>query len=313
MNLSTSVDRFVAHKRGLGMKYLTEERLLRHFCRAMGGVSVSSVSPAMVAEYLCPNGRHTRISDIRYYVLGVYFRYAIARRHITRSPLPSRMRSKPQILVPHIYSRDELALLLRVASEPYPRKAHIEPYMMHAVIALVYGAGLRISEAMALTLGDVDDARSLLCIRDTKFYKTRLVPLGDDVAAAFKTFLARRSACYSSAPTAPVFMFKEHRPLTAHAVQSLFRRICRRAGLGTDASQGSPPRVHDLRHSAAVHRLIAWYRNGEDVHVLLPQLATYLGHKDLSSTQRYLQLTPDLLAEVSQRFEHHTREVRRHA
>ena len=71
--------------------------------------------------------------------------------------------------------------------------------------------------------------------------------------------------------------------------------------------------MHDLRHSAAVHRLIAWYRNGEDVHLLLPQLATYLGHKDLSSTQRYLQLTPDLLAEVSQRFEHHTREVRRHA
>ncbi len=108
MKLRTSVDKFVACKRGLGMKYETEEKLLHNFCRAMGDVPVHSISPAKIAGYLFPNGQHTRISEIRFHVLSVYFRYGIARRHVKRSPLPSRLKCKPQVLVPHIYSRDEL-------------------------------------------------------------------------------------------------------------------------------------------------------------------------------------------------------------
>ena len=313
MKLRASVDKFVAYKRGLGLKYRTEDLLLHHFCRAMGDIAVPAISSTSVAQYLCPNGRQTRISEIRFYVLGGYFRYAIARGHVGRSPLPSRMKTQPQVLVPHIYSHGELASLLRAASGPYSRNAHIAPYMMHAVIVLVYGAGLRISEAMGLTVEDIDRSKSLLCIRHTKFHKTRLVPLGSAGSTAFDAFLDHRARDYSTAPTASVFMFKDGRSLTPHAVEALFRRLCRQIGLGIDASQGSPPRVHDLRHSAAVHRLIAWYRDGKNVHALLPQLATYLGHKDLSSTQRYLQLTPELLAEVSYRFERHIREVHSHA
>lgn len=313
MKLRISVDKFIAYKRGLGMKYETEEKLLHNFCRAMGDVSVHSISPARIAGYLFPNGQHTRISEIRFHVLGVYFRYGIARRHVNRSPLPSRLKCKPQVLIPHIYSRDELARLLRVASEPYSANYSIQPYMMHAVIVLVYGAGLRISEALGLTMGDIDRSQSLVCIRNTKFYKTRLAPLGKAIWAAFESFLERRQLEHPTATSASVFMFKDHRPLSLHSVQSLFRRLCRRVGLGLDTSHGSPPRIHDLRHSAAVHRLIAWYRDGKDVHALLPQLATYLGHKNLSSTQRYLQLTPDLLAEVSGRFARHVEEGRRHA
>ena len=81
-----------------------------------------------------------------------------------------------------------------------------------------------------------------------------------------------------------------------------FQDVRRAAGILCPTGEPRPPRLHDLRHTAAVHRVVAWYRTGQDVQLLLPQLATYLGHVDVRSTQRYLQMTPDLLQAANQRF-----------
>jgi integrase len=85
-------------------------------------------------------------------------------------------------------------------------------------------------------------------------------------------------------------------------VITLFQKVRRAAGIDSATGECRPPRIHDIRHTAAVHRVIAWYRTGRDVQRLLPRLATYLGHVDIKSTQRYLHMTTDLLQEASQRF-----------
>ena len=92
-------------------------------------------------------------------------------------------------------------------------------------------------------------------------------------------------------------------PLTESAISAAFRRLCTIAGIRRDGGGRNQPRLHDLRHSSAVHRLTAWYRCGADLNDLLPKLATFLGHKDLSGTQRYLTMTQDLLTEAGLRFE----------
>ena len=96
--------------------------------------------------------------------------------------------------------------------------------------------------------------------------------------------------------------------MSQSAARSAFRRLRIHAGVRREGGARRQPRLHDLRHAAAVHRLIAWYDSGADVQALLPKLATYLGHVDLAATQRYLTLTPELLRQASQRFEHYAME-----
>jgi integrase/recombinase XerD len=147
-------------------------------------------------------------------------------------------------------------------------------------------------------------------VRNTKFYKTRLVPLDPGLAREFMRYLSERNRRHSRAPNAPVFVYNRNgRRITHQAAQHHFRVVCRRAGFGVPGGSAIDPRLHDLRHSAVVHRVLAWYRAGRDVQALLPKLSTYIGHKDVACTQRYLQLIPELLDQASRRFAAHAREV----
>jgi len=237
----------------------------------------------------------------------------MARGYVSRSPLPTRLTILPQILVPHIYTRDELARLLRLASARYMRCPRVEPKVIHALIVLMYGAALRTNEALGLDIADVDLQQRHIRVRNTKFYKTRLVPLGRDVTGVLARYVADRNRYHSTAPTAPLFVYRKGQRLSDDAARAHFRCLCRRAGFGVPGGTAVEPRLHDLRHSAIVHRVIAWYRDDRNVQALLPKLSTYVGHKDVACTQRYLQLIPELLDQASRRFATHAREVYNHA
>ena len=313
MRLSTAVQMYLDYKHGLGMKFLSEGFIFAAFCRALGNVEIAHVTPTQAWRFLCPKGRQTRGSEIKYFALRGLYRFAVARRYVSRSPLPTRMTTLPQVLVPHIYSRDELAQLLRLACARYMRCPRVELGVIHALIVLMYGAALRTSEALGLDIADVDLEQRHIHVRNTKFYKTRLVPLAGDVVAALARYLAERNRRHSSAPTAPLFVFRNGQRLSDDAARRHFRCLCRRAGFGIISGIATEPRLHDLRHSAIVHRVLAWYRDGREVQALLPKLSTYVGHKDVACTQRYLRLVPELLEETNRRFAAHAREVYRHA
>jgi site-specific recombinase XerD len=173
------------------------------------------------------------------------------------------------------------------------------------LLLFLYGTGMRLGEALRLRLMDVDLSVGLITIRDTKFYKSRLVPLGRDVRKLLQQYLempARQNQHYR-----PLFQTKSCNPIRLQVVEKCFVRLRRIAGIARHDESSYQPRLHDLRHSFAVHRVTAWYRQNKDVQRWLPALSTYLGHVDLSATQRYLTMTPELLEQANRRFEHYVR------
>jgi integrase len=204
--------------------------------------------------------------------------------------------------VPYIYSRRELRQLL----EAVPRcqrnvECRISATTLRTLLLILYGTGMRVGEALRLRLVDVDLDNSVITIRGTKFYKSRLVPLGRDVVRLLREYLAapgRWNQHYQ-----PVFQSRLKNAIGHKLVETAFRRLCGLAGVRRSDASSHQPRLHDLRHTFAVHRLTEWYRKGADVQPLLPALSTYLGHVDLRSTQCYLTMTPELLAEANRRFQ----------
>lgn len=171
------------------------------------------------------------------------------------------------------------------------------------MLALTYCAGLRLGELVNLNIGDVDLSDETIEIRDTKFFKSRRLPLSRSMASALRSYLdARQQAGASSDPSSGLFWQQRTcgRYSYVAAGQSL-RRILRRTGLKPMPGRVGP-RVHDLRHAFVVNRMLTWYREGINPQPLLPYLATYLGHKDINSTLVYLTITQELLQQAGERF-----------
>lgn len=202
---------------------------------------------------------------------------------------------------PYIFTPEEIQRLLTTALSFASPKARLRPLTLYTMLVLAYCAGLRMGEIVHLTVGDVQLNEGLIEIHDTKFFKARRLPLTPSVVESLRKYLhARLLAGASTAVDAPVFWHnkKGYAYITAN---HLLRRVLRRAGLKPNSGRVGP-RIHDLRHTFVVHRMLAWYREGVDVQARLPYLWTYLGHRDLYSTIVYLTVTQELLQEASERF-----------
>jgi integrase/recombinase XerD len=307
MKLSALAAQYVAYKQSMGMRFHTEARTLRSFCRAMGEISVAEIAPGHVQAYIAGAGPVTRFWHRKHEVLRGFYRFAMARGYVASSPLP-KIVPKPPHFVPHIFSHEELQRLLDATACCEGPRSKLQPYTCRMLILLLYGAGLRISEALSLKLTNVDLTAGILTIRESKFYKTRLVPMSPALTGALGDYVARRAKEHPTQSDAALFLTRTETPLARHTAENVFSRLRVRAGVLRQDGGRYQPRLHDLRHAFAVHRLVSWYRQGADVQRLLPQLATYLGHVHIAATQRYLTLTPELLHEASQRFERYARE-----
>jgi integrase/recombinase XerD len=307
MKLSALATQYVAYKQSMGMRFHTEARTLRSFCRAMGEISVAEIAPGRAQAYIAGAGPVTRFWHRKHEVLRGFYRFAMARGYVASSPLP-KIVPKPPHFVPHIFSHEELQRLLDATACCEGPRSKLQPYTCRMLILLLYGAGLRISEALSLKLTNVDLTAGILTIRESKFYKTRLVPMSPALTGALGDYVARRAKEHPTQSDAALFLTRTETPLARYTAENVFSRLRVRAGVLRQDGGRYQPRLHDLRHAFAVHRLVSWYRQGADVQRLLPQLATYLGHVHIAATQRYLTLTPELLHEASQRFERYARE-----
>jgi site-specific recombinase XerD len=166
---------------------------------------------------------------------------------------------------------------------------------------------------MRLSVADVDLANSLLTIRDTKFFKSRLVPIGADLTKVLSDYARWRSATHPLAKATHFFVGRHDKPLHPWTLQNAFERLREYAGVRRTDGTRFQPRLHDLRHTFAVHRLTEWYRQGADVQRLVYHLSVYLGHARLDHTQVYLTMTPELLQQAGARFERYARQEDDHA
>lgn len=310
MNLQRLIERYISYQRSLGLVFRSEAALLRAFGRTRGQrASVAGVHVRHVDAFLGKTRPVTRTWFTKLSCLRCFFRYAVSHGYATTIPLPTVMPKRPPVFVPYIYTRDELRRLLQLAKSSQGNSI-LESATIRAMILVYYGVGLRLSEATNLTRADVDLSGSILTIRNTKFGKTRLVPVGPQLKRALVQYDRTRP---KGRPTdAPFFATRSGDPVPPWLFQRKFGLLCERAGIRRNDT-GARPRVHDLRHTFAVHRLTSWYQEGADVQRLLHHLSTYLGHVHLRHTQVYLSMTPELLREASQRFERYTGKERCHA
>jgi integrase/recombinase XerD len=247
-------------------------------------------------EHLNISTRINRISILRQFCL--YLNQFDSRTCLVHpSFLPRRTRPAP-----YIYSQQEVCSIMAAARQIGP-DGGLRPAVISTLIGLLSSTGLRIGEALKLTLADVDLKRRLLTIRETKFKKTRYVPLSPSTTRHLTVFLRqRKKAGFSTASAAPVFVSSRGGGAYSQSgITTIFLIIVRSIGLrGPKGERG--PRLHDLRHSFAVNRLSEWYRQGVDLSAKLPLLTTYLGHTSVICTEVYLQATAELLEKAGKRF-----------
>jgi len=300
MNLHQLIEQYIAFQQSLGNAFLTEARTLRAFGRTIGvKARIADVRPRQVDAFLGTTRPVTINWHIKFRRLRSFFHYAVNRGYLAVAPLPTVIPRRPPPFVPYIFAHEELRRLFQ-AIDADQRKYCLEPVTMHTLILLLYGAGLRVSEAVNLTRADVDLQGAVLTVRNTKFGKARWVPFGPQLGQALAQYAGRAQAPRTEAPFLTMRLGTGVKP---DRLQHHFRILCNRAGIHRTDGATEQPRLHDLRHTFAVHRLTCWYRQGADVQRLLQHLSVYLGHVHIRHTQVYLSMTPELLHEASLRFE----------
>jgi integrase/recombinase XerD len=308
MRLDAMIANYTAYRKALGERFDTQAMWLKSFCRAIGNeAEVANIVPEQINDFLNRSGRSTLTWHSRYDALAGFYRYAISRGLVKTSPLPTVKPQPTKDFVPYIYTHEELSRLLASALTYQKHSGyHLDPQMVQTMLLLLYGAGLRCSEALSLRLADVDLEQAVLTIRDSKFFTSRLVPISSFLNEKLQRYASsRQQAGHKQNKEAYFFVKHNGQRVNLWNIEKAFRRIRKQAGVSRTDGGRYQPRLHDLRHSFAVHRLISWYREGKDVQKLLLQLSVFLGHRQLTGTMVYLTMTPQLLSEASRRFEHY--------
>jgi len=200
---------------------------------------------------------------------------------------------------PRILTHAEVEQLLDAVDQLTPTaRSPLRHLVMPEVFRLLYGCGFRLSEVLHLRVADVDLNRGILTVRQGKFGKDRLVP----PALSLVMRLQKYAAGFEARRPPDAFFFPSHHggPWAIQTAYHLFRQLLLQCAI-PHAGRSKGPRVHDLRHTFAVHCLLRWYREGADLDAKLPVLATYLGHQSLAGTQHYLHLTAEFFPEVAVR------------
>jgi integrase len=304
MNLGALIEQYVEHKRSLGMIFKSPSVRLKAFLAEIGDAEMDTITPEQVLTYLDGKvGPTTYLWFSKHQTLRPFFRYAINRGFLPACPLPKTLPKKPPKFKPYIYTVAEVKRLLDAADSRHQSDWLLEPHTARTMILILYGTGLRIGEATRLKLEDVDLDNQILTIKETKFFKSRLVPVGDDLAQVLRSYRDYQWSAWSPTAESTLLSCRDRKPIKHQTARLVFYRMREEAKVWREETASYQPRLHDFRHTFAVTRLVTWYRDGKNVQRLLPHLSTYLGHARLQETTQYLNMTKELMQEASQCFE----------
>jgi len=299
--LEQALSDYLKLRRSLGHELAEAGWLLPGFVAYLDahGSRTVTIEAALAWAQQSETGRVTTVGPRRMTAARGFARYLAGIDAGTEVPPAGLMPHRQRWRRPFIYSPAEVDAAMDQARCSIGSPLRAATY--DTLIGLLAASGLRIGEAIKLDRGDVDRAEGVLLIRESKFGKSRLVPLQTSTMQALDDYAKLRDELQPR-PEQPSFFVSLTRKRLLYAVVSqTFRRLIDNAGIGTGAP--SPPRLHDFRHTFAVRTLLGWYRAGEDVQAKVPSLSTYLGHREPSSTYWYLSAAPELLALAAARQE----------
>lgn len=281
---------FVDFKRMQGCVYSSQARKLSYFDRFLvndtdeergTGLSLEVLRRYVESTaYLKGNSRRSRLGSLREFSRYLHARFPQS----AVLPIDIIPRYPPTVRFCRIEPHQVAALM--AAAELLRPAGGIRWQSIHMLIGLLYCTGLRINEALHLTLADIDTQRSVLHIVHGKFGKQRFVPTSPSTRSALTRYLDIRSHYASTSVESPLFIGSFNKALSHDQAQKGFERLCRDCGL----CDQPPPRLHDLRHNYACRRLALWREEGADINTMLPVLATAMGHVNVYSTQIYLHI-----------------------
>lgn len=306
-DLGRHLEAYLAIRDALGLAAGTRPRLLRSFIDHARGATApgtpirAAVALAWACDQALPGcgvaGKAHRLTVARGFL--AYLAAVVPGTEVpAHGILASHRRRRP-----YIFSDAEIETLTAAAAKAPPRGT-LRPVMLPALLGLLASTGLRIGEAVRLRVDDVrlDASLAHLRILQTKFQKSRLVPMHPTAAAALVAYLRRREALGYHALSDTVFVAERGGPLDVGLLGVWFGKLTRKLGLWPADKEARRPSLHSFRHSFAIRRLRAWHEAGQDVQALLPTLSVYLGHVRPEDTYWYLTATPDLLRTAGARF-----------
>ena len=303
LRLADAIEALVAGRRAVGYKYVAEAAVLARFeaftrDRFPGLDTITEASAhawieAAQRRAVRPATLHGLATPLRQLARW------LTRRGVPAYALPTGIWARPAAYVPHIYTDAELAAFFAQTNRcHYCSSVPLRHLVMPVLFRTIYACGLRCSEARLLRVDDVDVARGLLQIRDAKGGKDRQLP----VSESLRVRLAHYHAQTTWMDHVWFFPGRSGQPLTVGNIYNNFRRFLWQTRI-SHGGRGQGPRVHDLRHTFAVHNLRAWFATGQDVSALLPVLQTYMGHTSISDTAYYLRLTAESYPHITARLQ----------
>jgi integrase len=306
--LADTATEYLQLRRLLGHDLAEAHRLLPRFVAYLDSVGVSTVTIEAALAWATEPGVDPAgtVAARRMMIARGFARHLAAIDELTEIPPPGLIPMRQRWRPPFLFTPADIATLIDCARAMRWRL----PAATHAtLLGLLAATGMRVGEALRLEPSDVDHVNDVILIRESKFGKSRLVPVLPDTLAALDDYVATRDRLRPDRVTAHLFVSVRGTELIYPVVQQVFRKLCATGRIGVDAPR--PPRVHDLRHTFAVTVLTSWYRAGDNIEVRLPSLSTYLGHRDPRSTYWYLSAAPELLALAASKLERSTEAARR--
>ena len=303
--LAPQIETFIKLRQLSGTDYHSQARLLGYFDRFLVG---QDVHQPCITRDICDgyqnslSGLARRSQGNRFCVVRQLCKYLARTDPHNYIPEALHTPSSRQAHRPYIFTCEQVGMLLTAAATLLP-PGSLRPHTYRTLFGLLYSTGIRVGEAFALNIEHFFPEEQRLFIAEGKFRKSRWIVLSASTCREVELYLNHRRGKDPNAPDAPLLLNERHQRLSHPTVYQAFRTLLEQCSIRHDNRKG--PRIHDLRHSFAVHRLLAWYRDGKDVNARLPALATYMGHVNISSTQVYLQPTAELLGEVDRRFHDH--------
>lgn len=306
LTLSAAITRYLELQQALGRGYVVEQRVLLSLNPFLAQRDIKDLTAEAFSGW-CKTQQHLTSGVLR------------NRMRIVRNFCLYRQRSEPECFVPdshlfpsphqpvqpYIFSEADIDCLLKTtATLPRSPRSPLRPEVFRLAVALLYTTGMRRGELIRLTLSDYDPQTQTLHVRESKFHKSRYLPLSPDADQEINTYLdVRRARHLPMAPDTPLLWNGYGAGYTGSGFGRATRHLFYLVNLRTP--EGRLPRTHDLRHAFAVNALLRWYRAGVDVQAKLPLLATYMGHASIASTEYYLPFIESVATAASDRFAAH--------
>ena len=308
--LHTHVEKYIALQQSLGKEYLDVSSTLDDLDRSLEQFDItkaSMIKPDHIRNWLGQLTCSKTIVVARAYVAKRFMAYLIGTGVISSNPVTNIIHEYGRIqrarFQPFIFTKDEMVRILNTSKHLMPNHIFkLRPQTSHMMLVMLYALGLRSREVRYLRFRDIDMDRCTIRIEATKFHKSRLLPFGSGVQKCLKEYIAVRSKIFLPImPDDPLFITYCRKPIAATTLCSILKLLVKDV-----ICRDSPSlRIHDIRHTFAVHRLLRWYREGADVQSKLPLLSAFMGHTEIRSTEVYLTITMDLLKEANDRFYNH--------